>query len=155
MIVEIRSKFNGLTTEMERAIIAKTDGGWFGVTRENLTDFVYFDDDSNNSVCIHQLDDDWHVFKMEYNTSGRFIFFDGIFKGDYKSPKTFSILFLGKACSIDWVKVVIRDFPSRNPNKIHALLALGVPLIMLTLISVKLLYPKKSRLSYFRKYLHK
>jgi len=155
VIIEIRSKFNGLATETERAIIAKTDGGWFGVTRKNLTNFVYFDDDSSNFVYIHQLDDYWHVFKMEYNTSGRFIFFDGVSIGDHKGPKTFSILFLGKSCSIDWVKVVIQDFPSRNPNKIHALLALGVPLIMLTLISVKLLYPKKSRLSYFRKYLHK
>lgn len=155
-IIEIRFKFNGLATKTERAIIAKADGGWFGVTTENLlTNFVYFDDASNSSVLIDQLDDDWHVFKIEYNTSGRFIFFDDTFRGDYKSPKTLSILFLGKACSIDWVKVVTQDFPSRNPNKIHALLALGVPSIILTLINVKLLYPKKLRLSYFRKYLHK
>jgi hypothetical protein len=153
VIIEIRSKFNGLATETEKATIAKTDGGWFGVTRENLTSFVYFDDDSNNFTYIKQLDDHWHTFKMESNTSGRFIFFDGVFKG-YHNPKTFSILFLGKSCSVDWVKVVIQDFPSSSSNKIYALLAIGVPLTMLTLISVKLLHPKKLSLSYFRKYLH-
>ncbi len=87
---------------------------------------------------------------MEYNASGRFVFFDSEFKGE-KSPKKFSFLFLGGPCSIDWVKVVIEDFPIGPPNRTHALLALIVPSTTLVLIAAGILYPKTLRLRVFKK----
>ncbi|MFX0202886.1 MAG: hypothetical protein ACFFCW_42830, partial [Candidatus Hodarchaeota archaeon] len=125
---------------------------WFGAaTQTSLTNFVYsFDDDGDGQLTIAPLDNRWHIFKMEYNASGRFVFFDSEFKGE-KSSKTFSLLFLGGPCSIDRVKVVIEDFPIGNPSKIHSLLALSVPAIILVLITIALLYPKTFRLHVFGK----
>ena len=152
--VEIRFRLKDLADKVQNIVVAKTDGGWFGATTENsLTNFVYYFDDTDNScLTIAPSDDHWHVFKMEYNISGRFIFFDHNFKGE-KNPKTLSFLFLGGPCSIDWVKVVIEDFPIGNPSKIHALLALGLPSMTLALITVGLLHPKTFRLHVFRKML--
>jgi len=149
--IEIKFRLNELADKVQNIVVAKTDGGWFGAkTEDSITNFVYFDDADNSCLTIAPSDDDWHVFKMQYNMSGRLLFFDDDFK-DGKSPKTLSFLFLGGPCSIDWVKVVIEDFPAGNPNKIHVLLALGLPLITLALINAALLYPKKFRLDAFRK----
>jgi len=143
---------DGLNDEVHNVVVAKTDGGWFGAATENsLTNFIYsFDDAGNSQLTIAPLDDRWHIFKMEYNTSERFIFFDNEFKGE-KSPKTFSFLFLGGPCSIDWVKVVIEDFPLGTPNHTYALLALSVPSMTLVLITVGLLYFKTFCLRVFGK----
>jgi len=149
--IEIKFRLNDLTDKVQNIVVAKTDGGWFGATRENsLTNFVYFDDADNSCLTIAASDDHWHVFKMEYNTSGRFIFVDREINGE-KSPKTFSFLFLGGPCSIDWVKVVIEDFSIGNPSRTYALLALGAPSTMLVLITAWSLYPKAFRLYVFGK----
>jgi len=150
--VEIRFRLNSLNDKVQSVVVAKTDGGWFGTATENsLTNFVYFFDGAGNShLTIAPSDDRWHIFKMEYNISGRFVFFDREFKGK-KSPNTFSFLFLGGPCSIDWVKVVIEDFPIGNPSRTYALLALSVPSTTLLLITAGLLYPKTFRLHVFGK----
>lgn len=148
--IEIRFRLNRTYDKIDNVVIAKTDGGWLGVTELSRNFEYYFNDADKSRLTIAPLDDRWHVFKLEYNMIGRFIFFDNDFKGEH-SPETLSFLFLGGPCSIDWVKVIIEDFPIGTPNRTYALLALCVASTALILITIWLSYSKNFRLHPFKR----
>jgi len=154
--VKLRFKFNSLFHNAQGVIIAKADGGWFGVISNNsLTNFVYFNDNTQSYKILAPIDHAWHEYRMDYNTSGRFIYFDDKFVSKYEVSK-FSFLFLGNppeaaqefmgSSSIDWVKVTIEDFPTDQIGKEYVLYAFIVPLIILTFITATLLYLKANHL---------
>mgnify|MGYP001024338577 CR=1 FL=1 len=148
--IEIIFKFNCLIAGANKSIIVESDGGWFGVSinEKSLTHFVYFDNMSHIGINLTQADTyEWHNFTIVYN-NGRFIYFDNELKGSYDTQQTFSLLYLGNrnfaegwggACSIDWVRVTIKDFPTGDSGIPYVALAVGGPFIILTLITVWLL----------------
>jgi hypothetical protein len=142
--IEIGFKFISLLPDAHGLIIARTDGGWFGVAKyENAINFVYFDDVNNTSVIIAPTDQEWHLFKITYRSGDRFIYFDGKFITELKGKISFSFLFIGNpdttaglggSCMYDWVQVTIKDFPVKNQNIVFNIFSLLLPLFALLLI---------------------
>jgi hypothetical protein len=142
--IEIRFKFSGLLPNAHGLIIARANGGWFGVAKNgNSTFFVYFDDINNLSTLLSLADYEWHNFSIIYDSGARLIYFDGKFVKRLEGKEFFSFLFIGNpdttaglggSCMYDWVKVTIEDFPVKDQNKVVVAMALLLPLTVLLLI---------------------
>lgn len=148
--IEIRFKFDGLLPEAHGLIIARANGGWFGVAKHgDFMNFVYFDDVNNLSICISPADYEWHNFSITYDSGTRLVYFDGRLVKKLEGKEIFSFLFvgnpdtttgLGGSCMYDWVRVTIKDFPVRDQSKVAAMMALLLPLILLLFITLHLLH---------------
>jgi len=153
-VIEIRFKFNGLLPEAHGLIIARANGGWFGVAKcGNSMNFVYFDDINSFSILLSPADHEWHNFSIIYDSGARLIYFDGKFMGRLEGKELFSYLFIGNpditaglggSCMYDWVKVVVEDFPVKDQNKVVVALALLLPLTGLLLIVFRLHFDPKN-----------
>jgi hypothetical protein len=142
-IVEFRFKFNRFSDNASNMIIAKTDGGFFGAKIQgNLNSFVYFDEISNQTQSVAVLNSEWQTFKIVYDGK-RYVYLNNELVVVYNTQSTFSMLFLGNSessetfgggLSIDWVTVILKDFPAGIQDNLQISFALAFPFTVLILI---------------------
>ncbi len=152
-IISSRFKFDGLDANSTELIIIKTDGGYLGVSKnETETVFNYVDYAENRSIDFASVDYNWHEFSITYNASGRFLLFDNRYV-TVLTDQRFSFLYLGNpeamenlgGCfSVDWIRVVVKDFPVQGQHTISAVLTIVVPILILALVIIRLAFPPKS-----------
>lgn len=148
-----RFRFESLNAESPQLIMIRTDGGYLGVSEnESKIVFNYFDDMENRSIEFVPVDHGWHEFSVTYNSSGRFLLFDNRYINRL-TARRFSFLYLGNpeamkslggSFSVDWIRVVIKDFPINGQHAISSVLAVVVPMLILLLVTTKLAFSQRS-----------
>lgn len=129
------------TKETDPAILINDTGSNY------VYNFIFIDTVEEDVRTLAQADDSWHTFKIGYNTSGRYLYLDNVYKGSMPTLQGFTYLTLGNSdrddaiggvVAIDWVSIEIDNL--ENPNHGKVALAFGAPAIIVIIIGVMLCY---------------
>jgi hypothetical protein len=157
--VRLIYKLDEMPASFSEAPILVTNGGWFGVTKENKTcDFAYFDQETNRTTLLEPVDFKWHELQICYHKDDRVISF-GNGSSVVLSKESFNYICLGlpidsstemKGCSfsVDYVEVTTQNFYSGALGEMYVFLALFIPatiiICILILISKRNSHVKES-----------
>lgn len=157
-IITLRLKFNNFAKGSEWMILSESEDGFLGVDKGiggNTIQFFYMDGVSNYPYALapeEPIAQSWHVFKVEYNSSGRYLFFDDFFKHFINTGNLFSFLSLGNlrrtenlggTFAIDWVKVEIGGLGS--PHMMNVISALIPSFVIVAVVGILLYYKVEIR----------
>jgi hypothetical protein len=136
--VRLVYKLDEVPSSLSEASILVTNGGWFGVKKEDETyDFVYFDQETNETTPYEPVDSQWHELQLYYYNDDRVISFDnGLSVVMSKDTFNFACLGLpidsatemkGVSFSVDYIEVTTENFYSSASGELYVFLALFVP----------------------------
>jgi len=140
-------KLDEIPQNVSESAILVTNGGWFGVMKENKTyDFVYYDQITNKTALNVPIDYQWHELTVYYDKNDRLASFDNE-SSIILSRESFSYICLGlpinsstemkgSSFSVDYVEVNVQNFYSNISSVIYVFLALFVPLVIISCTGV-------------------
>lgn len=151
-IITVRFRFESFPENVTSFSLLNTNGGWFGAAKlDGSEQFIYFDEIENVTYPIAEVDENWHIINITYLENKQVIQYDDGTSITLNRDLSFDYLLLGcrvgsKTCggrfSIDYVKVLVRDFNAGKHDKFYACLSLLAPIFstFLTLIIVQRTY---------------
>ena len=142
---------------LSEASILTTNGGWFGVKKENETyDLVYFDQKTNETVLREPVDLQWHELQISYDKDNRSVNFgNGMSVRLPESNFNFVCLGLpmdssaemkGVSFSVDHIEVTVRNFYSSAAGDTYVFVALFIPAIIMICVFILVFSKKNSHL---------
>jgi hypothetical protein len=132
---------------LREASILATNGGWFGVEKENETyDFVYFDQETNETTLREPVDKQWHELYIVYDKNNRVVSF-GNESSVVLSKDSFTYVCLGLpinssttmttvSFSVDYIDVTTQNFYSSASGEAYVFLALFIPAAIIICVLV-------------------
>jgi hypothetical protein len=162
--VSLIYKLDEVPASLSEAPILVTNGGWFGVKEENKTyDFVYFDQESNETMQRGPVDFQWHELQIDYHKNERVISF-GNGLPVVLSKESFNYVCLGLpidsstemkgvSFSVDYVGVTTQNFYSGALGEMYVFLALFIPATVIICILILIFSKRNSHLESSRRVL--
>jgi hypothetical protein len=150
-------RLDAVPASLREASILATNGGWFGVEKENETyDFVYFDQETNETTVRGPVDFEWHELQIAYSKDNRVVGF-GNGSSVVLSKDSFNYVCLGLpidsstgmtsvSFSVDYIDVTTQNFYSSEAGEAYVFLALFIPVAIIICVLIFIFSKRNSHM---------